>query len=77
MKKQRIFTLTAMGLVALLLVGGIVVAVADDNSAIIPFEATRVRTGQIVGTQQFVGCNIKRAEQIAFWTVTSEDPLVA
>ena len=76
MRKQRILTVTVVAMVALLLVGGL--AVAGESSAIVPFEATRARVGPPnPGPQQIVGCNIKRAEQIALWRVDSLEVLVA
>jgi hypothetical protein len=75
MKKQRIFTVSVVALVALFLVGGI--GIAGESSTIIPFEGYRERAAPpVVEQQRIVGCNLKLTEQTAYWDVFTDNELV-
>ena len=68
MKKQRIFTPIAVTLVTLLLSAGPAMAKKEKR---IDFTATRTRTFGSGGDEKIVDCWLIRAEQLAYWTVTT------
>jgi hypothetical protein len=71
MKKQRIFTLIAMGLAAYLLSAGLVLAKTEK----IYFSGTRCRTSATLEEQEVDG-RLKRIGGETFWTVDTGNELV-
>ena len=77
MKKEKTFALIVMGLVALLVAGGLVVAIANDNP-LVDFTGTRCRCEVVPGTTviTYPDGRMKIKDQEALWSVDVDHPLV-
>jgi len=69
MKKERTFALIVMGLVALFLAGGVVVADVENNPLVTTFEGNRCNCERIPGTTTYPDGRTKIKGQTALYSV--------